>query len=211
MWAIVAGVSGNTRLKAKYKPEKRGSTSEQVTENKTMIGTCTPLPPPHPPLYAPASLWRDWQWNAVVTGVLLFLAAIPVSLYEPQSAFVFQAAGGWNCGSLWLANGSRVLKFTRRALLTPGVRRAVIVTHLQLNFDCGTVLRQLSCLWLRTFAAVELFFRFMHSGFNDKRTEKVAGLTPRGLEEFLCAVFSVLLVLCLEFSSFCNRHWFLLG
>lgn len=95
MYAIVAGVSGNTRLQAKYKPEKLGLTSYQVTENKALIRTCTPF------WLRPTLLYMHLRACDVIgseslslSGALLFLAAIPVSLSEPQCAFVFRAVRG---------------------------------------------------------------------------------------------------------------------
>lgn len=193
--AIVAGVSGNTRLQAKYKPGKLGSTSYQVTENKALIKTCTPSGS------APPFFTCTWQH---VTQSLAHCCSWLPSLFRCQSHSVslfFRGA---------VRNGDRVKTVTPPWQLPPAVYALVhfwlwmsgtqlVVTQSQRNFDCGTgfktiIMPAVENVW----CSFELFVRFMHAGFNDKRwlalspcTEKVAGLTPQGLEAFLCVVFTL--------------------
>lgn len=169
MYAIVAGVSGNTRLQAKDKPEKLGPTSYQVTENKARIGTCTPSGSA-PPFFICTcehvtglaanrcrSLARGFSW-----------LPSPFPCMSHSAPLFFSSRRSLK----------RWLSLALRRQLRPEVYAPVhfwhwvsgthlIMTQWQLIFDCGTGLRQLSYLRVENAqCSLNSYPRFVHAGIN---------------------------------------------
>lgn len=141
-------LSGNTRLQAKYKPEKHGSTSHRVTQNKALW-----LEPAPPPFFICTCERVKWlPANRCRTLAHCFSWPPSPFPWKSHSVSLFSGRRGLK---LRLCDGSCVPEFMCMCTFDTGCQARSLswLSRSYTTLICGANSRQLSYLRLRTLCA----------------------------------------------------------